>query len=268
MFTDRKNMSAMKLRNMIQEHMPDTKIVTLEELTHSISKVANVRVRNRTISKYHELGIEDINEEGILSIPEKPKPYDPANESAIKSQSLHTGDLIFGYRGKLGKIGLVNKEFDIPVVTNSGMIRITFPEDRLKETPRYVQTYLQSNLIRTYLNTTLDENNKLNVETLKQLPIPYFEEMLGVSKFSTLFDRRRKMSIEARKIVKEATYLLEKMEDMESETISLQTLPLEKLSKINAADHTFHDAQKQLVFQLQQLKNTQVSDSLFLQTFH
>jgi len=257
-----------KLKKKIQEYMPDTKIVTLADLTHSISKVANVRVRNKTISKYHELGIENINEEGILSIPKEPKVYAAANESAIKSQSLHAGDIIFGYRGKVGKIGLVNNEFSIPVVTNSGMMRITFNKNRTEETPQYVQIYLQSNLIRTYLNTTLDENNKLSVETLKQLPIPYFEEMSGVSKFSTLFGRRRAMSIEARKIVEEAVSLLKKIEDMESETISLQTLPLKDLSGINSTDHIIQDAQKQLIFQLQQLKSTQVSDSLFLQTFH
>jgi len=262
------NNNRIKLRNILEKHMPSTKIVTLSELVQSVSKVSNVRVReNRSVSDYYDLGIDAIDVNGILTIPDELKEYAPANESAIKSQSLHAGDLIFGYRGKMGKVGLVAEEFTTPVVTNSGMMRITFTEDRIEETPRYVQTYLQSQLIRTYLNTTLDEKKKLSVETLLELPIPYFEGMAGISKFSTLFGRRRTMTIEARRIVDEAIDLLNKIEDMESETISLQALPLDELSSINAADHIILDAQNQLIFQLQQLKNTQVSDNILLQDF-
>lgn len=261
------NKNKNRLRKILEENLPETNIVAVADLVKSVTKVSNVRVREKTITNYHELGIDAINDEGILTIPEKPKVYAPANESAIESQRLHQGDLIFGYRGKMGKVALVDTEFKTPVVTNNGMMRIIFEETRKEETPRYIQTYLQSNLIRTYLNEMLDDGKKLSVKTIMELPIPYFEEMMGISKFSTLFGRRRAMTIEARNIFNEAVALLQIREDMESETISLQTLSLEELELINKDDHIVQQALKQLTTQLKILKNTKVSESFLLKDF-
>jgi len=37
----------------------------------------------------------------------------------------------------------------------------------------------------------IDDGKKLSVTTMMELPIPYFEEMMGISKFFILFGRIR-----------------------------------------------------------------------------
>ena len=259
------------LKKILEQEFPADKIVSLQEMLERVSKVSNVRVRkDRTVEDYYEIGIDDVNEEGVLVVPKQPKKFAPANASAIESQRLHKGDLIFGYRGKMGKVGLVNDEFNVPVVTNNGMIRIRFPEERKEETPRYVQTYLESPLIRTFLDSMLEDRKGvkvLNVETIESLPIPYFEEMVGITKFSTLINRRKSITQAVKKIIDEAETLLQKRKAFESEAISLQTKPLAELSKINSEDHITEDNLKQLRMQIEILSKAQPSASVLLQVF-
>ena len=259
------------LKKILKQEFPADKIVSLQEMVERVSKVSNVRVRkDRTVEDYFEIGIDDVNEEGILEVPEEPKKFAPANASAIESQRLHKGDLIFGYRGKMGKVGLVSDEFDVPVVTNNGMIRIRFPEDRKEETPRYVQTYLESPLIRTFLDSMLEDRKGvkvLSVETIESLPIPYFEEMAGITKFSTLINRRKNITLAVNKIIEEAEALLQKRKAFESEAISLQTKSANELSAVNREDHTMEEGLKQLKMQIEILSKAQPSESVLLQVF-
>ncbi|MEA3523055.1 MAG: hypothetical protein U9R50_08760 [Campylobacterota bacterium] len=268
--TDKQIQNMNVLREKIEKNFPNTKIVTLNDLTKNIAKVSNVRVRACTIDNYHEIGVDSIDEKGVLHILDTQKQYSSANKSAIESQRLHKGDLIFGYRGKMGKVGLVTEEFKTPVVTNNGMIRITFEEDRLEETPQYVQTYLSSKLISTYLNSMLDNRNGkkvLYVSTIENLPIPYFEEMGGISKFTTMLTKRKKMSLAVRSLIEEAQTLLEIYQDMESESITLQTLSLEELSSINNDDHNKEKALNQITTKLQILKKHQSSKNILSMEF-
>jgi hypothetical protein len=258
------------LERILEQEFPKSKQVSLRDMVASVSKVSNVRVRTRTVEEYYELGIDDVNEAGVLVVPEQPKKFAPANASAIESQRLHRGDLIFGYRGKMGKVGLVDDEFDVPVVTNNGMIRIRFPEDRREDTPRYVQTYLETPLIRTFLDSMLEDRNGvkvLDVKTIESLPIPYFDEMAGVAKFSTLINRRKSITQAVKKVIEEAEVLLHKRKAFESEAISLQARTLDELSKVNSEDHMAEDSLKQLKIQLERLANIQPSDSVLLKEF-
>lgn len=259
-----------KLHFILEEKF-SIKIVSLSELTQNISKVSNVRVRERTISDYYELGIDAIDEKGFIKIPNNPKSYPSANASAIESQKLKNGDLIFGYRGKIGKIGLFIEETNTPVVTNNGMMKISFSNERLNDTPKYVQTYLSSKLIRTYLNSMLEEKNGkhlLSVETIETLPIPYFEEMGGFSKFSTILERRKDISIAICTLIDEAKALLQQQEDMENASISLQSLSTNELRKINEQDHKKQDSIKQLTQQLRAISNYQSSEDILSKDFN
>lgn len=259
------------LKKILEQEFPLNKLVTLQEMVERVSKVSNVRVRaDRTVEDYYELGIDNVNEEGVLVVPDNPKKFKPANASAIESQRLHRGDLIFGYRGKMGKVGLIDDEFNIPVVTNNGMIRIRFSDDRRDETPRYIQTYLESPLIRTFLDSMLEDRNgvkMLSVETIEALPIPYFEEMAGITKFSTIINRRKSITLAVKKVIDEAESLLKKRKAFESEAISLQVKPLDELSKVNGDDHVAEESLKQLKMQLKRLSKMQASDSVLLQEF-
>ncbi len=260
----------MALVKMLEQEFPKDKLVRLGEMTESISKVSNVRVRDRKVEEYYELGIDDINDEGVLTVPQNPKKFAPANESAIKSQRLHRGDLIFGYRGKMGRVGLINDEFEVPVVTNNGMIRIRFPEERRDETPRYVQTYLESPLIQSFLNNMLEDRGKvkvLSVGMIEALPIPNFQEMGGVAQFTTLIDRRRQATLSVSKIIDEAKILLKKRKELESEAISLQFLPMNDLRKINDSDHGQIDILEQISLRFEMLKKEESSNSVLLKEF-
>ena len=105
------------------------------------------------------------------------------------------------------------------------------------------------------------------MQTVATLPIPYFEDMVGVSKFSTLVNRRKRMTLEARAIIEEAQKVLQLHEEMESESIMLQTLSVDELSPINSADHIKQDALQQITLQLQVLKNTQSLDNILSKEF-
>jgi len=260
----------MALVKILEEEFPRDKLVSLKEMTESISKVSNVRVRVGEVKEYYELGIDDINDEGVLTIPENPKKFAPANESAIKSQRLHMGDLIFGYRGKMGRVGLIDNEFKIPVVTNNGMMRIRFPEERRDETPRHVQAYLESPLIQSFLNSMLEDRGKvkvLSVETVESLPIPYFQEMGGMAKLTTLLDTRRQNSLDIIKVINEAQKMLKESRDLESEAISLQYLPIAKLSPIIGSDHDRKEGWEQISLRLEVLKNIKSSNCVLLREF-
>ena len=265
--TEKKRLQLQKI--LEQEFEPDN-IVTLQEMVESISKVSNVRVRTKTVENYYELGIDNVDESGVLRIPKHPKKFAPANASAIESQRLHKGDLFFGYRGKMGRVGLVEEEFDVPVVTNNGMIRIRFAQERREETPRYVQTYLETPLIRSYLNAMLENRNGvkvLNVHTIEILPIPKFEEMAGITKFTTLIERRKSITLAVKKIVEQAEILLEKRKAFESEAISLQTHTLKELTAINQVDHRLQDTLQHMQDNLQMMANEQPSKSVLLRVF-
>jgi len=259
------------LRSILEQEFSSDKLVRLQDITEKISKISNVRVRDpREVVDYHELGVDDINEEGVLVIPSHPKKVAPANASAIASQRLHKGDIIFGYRGKMGKVGLINDEFEVPVVSNNGMMRIRFEDERREETPRYVQTYLESPLIRTFLDSMLEDRKGvkvLNVEVIESLPIPYFEEMARISKFSTLINRRKSITNAVKKIIEEAETLLAKRKAFESEAVSLQGKSLDELSKVNAGDHKTEEILKQLKMQIEAQAQVQPSDSVLLQEF-
>lgn len=267
---DTREKKFIELEKILEQEFPKEKLVRLSEMIASVSKVSNVRVRTRTVEEYHELGIDDVNDEGVLTIPDEPKKFAPANESAIESQSLHRGDLIFGYRGKMGRVGLIDDEFDVPVVTNNGMIRIRFTEERTEETPRYIQTYLESPLIRTFLDSMLEDRNGvkvLSVETIEALPIPYFEEMVGITKFSTLINRRKSITLAVKEVIDEAEVLLQKRKAFESESISLQTKSMEELSVINNEDHVTKDFLDQMTLKLTFLGGTKPSESVLLREF-
>jgi len=64
-----------------------------------------------------------------------------------------------------------------------------------------------------------------------------------------------------------AQNVLQLHEEMESESIMLQTLSVDELSPINSADHIKQDALQQITLQLQVLKNTQSLDNILSKEF-
>jgi len=204
-----------------------TNIVTLGDWTDKINILLKVHVRTCADSNYDEITLSDINEDGSITI--TPTDVKPANESAIQRQRLHKGDLIFGHRGKLGKVGLVEEEPEKPLTGNHGMMRIHFKEDRSIETSRYVQDFLQSKLIRSYI-TAMMSNQQITVQLIKSLPIPHFDEMEGMSKFSIVKSKRQKLELEAKKI-------WEMCLSRREEALMLSSMSTEQLNVANEIDN-------------------------------
>ena len=233
--TDNQVDNLKKLKKALLENYPADKLTTLGEWTEKISRISKVRAgKYCTENNYAEISINDIKEDGTI-VPPIDKDFGKANKRALESQRLHQGDLVFGFRSKIGKIGLVSEEYDIPVVGNHGMMRIVFDlEHRLGGTSPYVRDYLYRTLITTYLNCMMIRKNGTQVlepEILKTLPIPAFIDIGSDSKFSVMFNLARKMGELAKKIEKSA-----------SDAYYLQHKKDEELSAILSVDHRVLEA--------------------------
>ncbi len=208
-------------------------IVTLGEWAERISPLLKVHVRDCTEKNYDEISLSDIGTDGVIRIRELDSDeIKPANASALERQRLHQGDLVFGHRGKMGKIGLVSIEHDKPLIGNHGMMRISFNDDRTIETSKYVLKYLQTRYISSYIdiNKTQSSISTISANFIKSLPIPYFEEFEGMSIFSTMTDKRKA-------IEEEAEALLNLCIKRKEEVLLLGNMSKEHISKENIVDN-------------------------------
>ena len=245
--TEEQKVKLSTLREKLDEAMPESTIVTLGDWTEKISKISKINVRIREDVECRELSMHNIDDKGIIVVP-KETVIKEANLTALETQRLHKGDLVFGYRGKVGKIALVGEESDLPLIGSHSMMKIVFTDERKDETPRYVQDYLQKKLIRTYLNSMLVDKKGVLVlesEVLETLPIPMNDEMEGMGKYTTMLNRCRESTSIARKMVKKCLA-------REDEVILLMGKNLGELSKINADSHTIEIMMKQSSLQLEQ----------------
>jgi len=203
-------------------------LVSIRDLGCKASRLSKVTVRECTITDYDEITLQGIGRNGIVKIINDPEKK-PVNAAALERQRLHKGDIVFGYRGKLGKIGLVAEEHPIPLVGNHGMMRLSFKEGQNEETPRFVLAYLQTPLIRSFIDSML-EDNKITVSLVESIPIPKFDEMEGMSVFATVINKRQA-------ITQEAEELFKKCIKREEEVLLLSRKPFSELSQLNAIDN-------------------------------
>lgn len=226
-----------KLKKSLLENYSRDELNTLGEWTEKISRISKVRAgKNCTEDSYAEISISDIKEDGTI-VPPIDKDLGKANKKALESQRLHEGDLVFSFRSKMGKIGLVSKEYDIPTVGNHGMMRILFDQKhKIGGTSSYVRNYLNRLHIRGYLNSMMIEKNGTKVlepEVLETLPIPVFIDIGPDSKFTVMFNLAMEMGEWAKKI--EASI---------SDAYYLQHKNIRELSPILSVDHTLLEAMK------------------------
>ena len=236
------------LEAKLKEAMPENTIVKLGEWTEKIAKISKVNVRKQKDVAYKEVSMHNIDDNGLIVIP-KESIVKNANLTALETQRLHEGDLVFGYRGKVGKIALVGEESDVPLVGSHSMMKIVFSDDRRNETPRYVQEYLQKELIRSYLNSMLVDKKGvlvLEVDVLETLPIPMNDEMEGMGKYTTMINRCKKATDIARE-------MLETCLAREGEVILLMGKSTSELSKIIANSH---EVEEMLIQSSRQLKQS------------
>ena len=169
-----------KLEEILQKEFPHRDIIKLKDLTSKIAGISKVRYGNNcTNSNYDEISLNYVDEDGYIYINEKESP--PANETALKNQELHQGDLIILHRGKIGKMGIIGEDYKRRVVGNNSMIRIQFNDNRRNNTPFFVMQYLQLSYVKDYINDYIPSSSSikrkiLNPTVLEMLPIPIFKE--------------------------------------------------------------------------------------------
>lgn len=217
-----------KLEKILSRHYDLKKLVPLRDLTDKIVKISKVHVRECEVTDYDEISLTDMDNDGVVKIVDDSQKKS-ANASALERQRLHKGDLVFTYRGKIGKIGRVDHEHERPLIGNHGMMKIMFHEDKREDMPKYIQAYLQTNLIKTFLAETM-EDRQLTPELIGGLPIPFFESMEGMSTFVTIYDKRCKIR-EALEV------MLDNARTRENEALLMINKPLNELSMVNAIDN-------------------------------
>ncbi len=217
-----------KLRNKLLKNYEQEKLVELGAWTEKIGRTSKVRLKhgdvNEYTNEYIEVSVNNIGKDGDITLPTG-KVLGEAHVKALESQRLHKGDLVFGFRSKIEKIGLVKEEYDLPVVGNHGTMRIVFSPTLKIDTPLYVRNYLDSPLIKDYLNSMMVEKSGVLVlepDVLKGLPIPDFIEIgEDTSKFAVMFNLALEMSEWAKKLEESSrdAYYLQQRDSSETAPI-------------------------------------------------
>ena len=226
------------LEDVLKKEFPNKEIVRLKDITTKIAVISKVRIgNNRTVTDYDEISLNNIDEYGIIYVPQDSKEVGPAYSSSIESQSLKAGDLVVMHRGRVGKVGLVGTNYKRTVVGNNSMMRIQFPQDKKNETPRFVQAYLQLPYVKEYIDEQLSVSKDRKILTaawLSELQIPLFEE--GSGEFNDLVNTRLTILSEAKKIEDEAKKLIQIFESMRHECVELEINKKDKLEVIKNKD--------------------------------
>lgn len=228
------------LEDILKEEFPQAKIVRLGDITKKIAGISKVRLgKNRTYTNYDEISLNNIDEYGIVFIPDNPKELGPAYIGAIESQSLNPGDIVLTQRGTVGKVGLIGENYKRVIVGNNSMIRIQFDKKSREDLPAYVQAYLQLPLIREYFNIQLScsisDRKILSAQWLSDLPIPIFDQDAEFD-FRELIYNRIELLEEAKRVMQEAQKMVEMCEDMKHKCVSLQVNKADELGAISAKD--------------------------------
>lgn len=222
------------LHKRIKKQFPDVDIVKLKDLTKKIAVVSKVRIgdeKKRDVFDYYEVTLSDINEYGIIIInTTKDKPA-PANKRALSSQRLHKNDLLVSYRGIYIKVGRIDREYDIPVVSNNSVIRIEFNNDNdtdQEELSMFVQAYLQLPFIKEYIANRPQENTNdtkhkrkiIGPLFLSNIPIPKFNSKNH--SFKNLLNNRLEILNNAKDMLVNIQQLIKELEIYKDEALSIQ----------------------------------------------
>jgi len=178
------------LKQKLEEKFPNTPIVRLKDLTKKIAGISKVRrgkEEYRTFYDYAEISFLYKNKLDYFYIPKSYEGHPPANPNSIRTQALNYHDLIIAKRSQYYfNMGLIDKSYDPfkTIVGNNGMIRVEFDADRKEDTPVYVMQYLKLPFVQEFIykeNSPSESSvyNSINLETLRNLPIPAFEECNG-----------------------------------------------------------------------------------------
>lgn len=218
-----------QLLKKLSKEFNGANIVTLKDLTKKIAIVSKVRIgdkKKRDCSDYDEISLYNIDDYGVVYVPENIKESEPANYTSVVNQTLNYGDLVLNQRTTKMKVGFIGKEetYKRRIVANNSMIRIQFPKNNI-DTSRFVQLYLQLPYVVEYLNalpsSSKSDRKILSSMQLLELPIPeYIEDEQHVSLSEILYPKMELLK-EAKEIRLMAEKLIEKYEASKMECIGI-----------------------------------------------
>ena len=216
------------VKSWIKEKYQNSKITTMQEMTKKIAGVSKVRVgKNRTINSYYEITLNEINEEGLIVPHNDIKKVDPANESAIITQKLHSGDLVFPRvftKYKSFRIGRMEKTPTDYVVANNSMIKISFDDNQNNLLPKFIQYYLQHPMIYNYLYSLCSGSGgreQISINDLKSLPVPVLTDD-ELSDIVSSIDFNIELQKQANLILEKANKLYELQDSIKVNSIFTQ----------------------------------------------
>jgi len=228
-----------KLEEILQEKFPGTQIVKLKDYTTKIAGISKVRYGdNCTQINYCEISLNYVDEYGVIYIPDDYKEPSPANHTALINQTLNESDLIILHRGKIGKMGIIGRNYDKRLVGNNSMIRIQFHNNYKKDTPWFVMQYLKLSYVQEYIHTYIPSSGSisrkiLNPEVLSNLPIPLFKECGG--RYKKMLLNKKALRIKAKSLSEKLNSLSALYSQSEDESVSMA------VSGVNELESTFND---------------------------
>jgi len=204
-----------QLLHYIKLFFSNEEIVTLADLVKNISNCPSVRGGNRDkldFYDYYEVGLRDCNEEGVIEFdPETKKDLGAANRSMVYKYALHKNDLLLPYRAaRHMKIARVEKEYELPIVTNTSTIRIEMDRESAQEMSICIQAYLDLPYVQDYLipNSRCHHGKRpsLKIQYLRELPIPRFKVNSNLN-YQKIFTKNSHMAFIAQEISKYSSML-------------------------------------------------------------
>ncbi len=248
------------LRTQLQELFPTTPIVRLKDICLKIAGISKVRVgERRTFNEYDEISLNNIDEMGVIYVPQERREYELASASVIMKQALNEGDVIVLQRGMISKIGIVGakENYKRIIVGNNSMIRIQFAASFRNELARFVQTYLQHPMVKAYLDSAItcgsEKRKILSSAFLANMPIPHFKKVNNGLNFSDLIHMRLAMSVEANRVLALAQELVKQCKELEDESIVIGVGEYKELVQACGRDRGMKGTIKSIHLDIQRL---------------
>lgn len=251
-----------QLLHFIKLFFPDEEIVTLADLVKNISNCPSVRGGNKDkldFYDYYEVGLRDCNEEGVIEFdPETKKDLGAANKNMVYKYALHKNDLLLPYRASRHmKIARVEKEYALPIVTNTSTIRIEMDRESAQEMSICIQAYLDLLYVQHYLlpdsKSSSEKRQSIKIQYLKELPVPRFKINSHIN-YREIFTTHCQMTSIAKEIHKYGAHLHYNIATQKETTAHLFKNSASNAQKFSN-DKALKDRLSKLLEELKQLEN-------------
>lgn len=246
---------------------PDIEITTLDKLVKNISLSPSVRTGEADkldpSTKYYEVGLRDINEEGLVSIELcKDKQLGAANTYLVEKYALKENDLLIPYRASRDyKVSRVGSTYPAPLVTNASVIRIEMHKDSPKDIAILIQTYLLAWFVKQYilpkeLYSPKREYSRhlISTKRLAQLPIPNFTtDMISDGNYEALFKNKKLLESKGRELINRSSNIFHCVDKESEQLLKLFLYDKEEIAPILAKEEILLEKMQDIINMLAEL---------------